>query len=220
MVCEIILVASKSPSKLLVVIDRKNDIEITIWQEKNVGPKERLTVTFENTSPNEFTMTRTGEFVFLCLYICFPSTFDYCVCMLFSRKQISTLLSPIILNDTILKSVYSHKHLGLILTKKMTWFEHIGLLSIPNKAKKRILLLSAFKYSMSTYALFRCYLSFVRPLLEYADIILDNCFKQEKLMIENLQYAALRLVTGPKKGTRIVNKRLWFMHNTKYKNIS
>ena len=35
--------------------------------------------------------------------------------------------------------------------------------------------------------------SFVRPLLEYADIIFHNCFKQEKLMIENLQYAALRL---------------------------
>ena len=54
---------------------------------------------------------------------------------------------------------------------------------------------------MSKYALFRCYLSFVRPLLEYADIIFANCFKQEKLMIRNLQYAALRLVTGAKKGT-------------------
>ena len=28
-----------------------------------------------------------------------------------------------------------------------------------------------------------------------------NCFKQDKLVIENLQYAALRLVTGAKKGT-------------------
>ena len=77
--------------------------------------------------------------------------------------------------------------------------EHI--LSFTNKAKWRIHLLSAFKYSMSRYALFRCYFSSVRPLLEYADIIFDNCFKQEKLMIENLQYAALRLVTGAKKGT-------------------
>ena len=118
--------------------------------------------------------------------------------MLFSRKQIPTLLPPIILNSTNLNSVYSHKHLGLTLTKRMTWSEHI--LSFTNKAKKRIHLLSAFKYSMSRYALFRCYLSFVRPLLEYADIIFDNCFKQEKL-IENLHYAALRLVTGAKKGT-------------------
>ena len=106
---------------------------------------------------------------------------------------------------------------GAALTKKMTWSEHI--VSFTNKAKKRIHLLSAFKYSMSRYALFRCYLSFVRPLLEHADMIFDNCFKQEKLMIENLQYAALRLVTGAKKGTsrstRIVIKRLWFMHNAK-----
>ena len=63
---------------------------------------------------------------------------------------------------------------------------------------------------MSRYALFRCYLSFVRPLSEYADIIFDNCFKQDKLMIDNLQYAALRLVTGAKKRdlSRIVIKRL------------
>ena len=121
------------------------------------------------------------------------------VCMLFSRKQIPTLLPPNFLNGTNLKLVYSYKHLGLILTEKMTWSKHI--LSITNKVNKRIHLLSAFKYSMSRYALFRCYLSFVRPLLEYADIIFDNCFKQEKLMIENLKYAALRLVTGAKKGT-------------------
>ena len=113
------------------------------------------------------------------------------------KKTNTNFIAPIILNGTNLKSVYSHKHLGLILTKKMTWFEHI--LSLTNKAKKRIHLLSAFKYSMSRYALFR--FSFVRPLLEYADVIFDNCFKQEKLMIENVQYAALRLVTGAKKGT-------------------
>ena len=81
----------------------------------------------------------------------------------------------------------------------MTWSEHI--ISFTNKAKKRIHLLSVFKYSMSRYALFRCYLSFLRPLLEYAVIIFDNCFKKEKFMIENLQYAALRLVTGAKKRT-------------------
>ena len=113
-----------------------------------------------------------------------------------SRKQILTLLPPIILNGTNLKTVYSHKHLGLIPTKKMTWSEHI--LSITNKAKKRVHLLSAFKYSMSIYAPF---LSFVRPFLQYAEIFFDNCFNQKKLMIENLQYAALRLVKGAKKGT-------------------
>ena len=44
---------------------------------------------------------------------------------------------------------------------------------------------------MSRYTLSRCYLSFVRPLLEYADIMFDNCFKQDKSVIEHLQYAVL-----------------------------
>ena len=118
------------------------------------------------------------------------------------KKQIPTLLPPIIVNGPDLKSVYSHKHLGLILTKKMTWSEHI--LSFTNKAKKRIHLLSAFKYSeqICTFSMLSFFCTpFIRiRIIDIIDII-DNCFKQRKLMIENLQYAALRLVTGAKKGT-------------------
>ena len=54
--------------------------------------------------------------------------------MLFLSKEIPTALHPIILNGTNLNAVYFHTHLDLILTKKMTWSEHI--LSITNKAKK------------------------------------------------------------------------------------
>ena len=56
-----------------------------------------------------------------------------CVCMLFSRKQIPIILPPplpVILNDIKFNSVYSHKHIGWILDKKMAWSEHIYYLSL------------------------------------------------------------------------------------------
>ena len=58
-----------------------------------------------------------------------------------------------------------------------------------------------FKYKMSRSALHRCHLSFIRPLLEYGDVIFDNCSQNDKNTLENIQYNALRLITGCKKGT-------------------
>ena len=38
--------------------------------------------------------------------------------------------------------------------------------------------------------------SFIKPLIEYRDVVLDNCTQQDKLDIENIQNYAARIVTG------------------------
>ena len=43
------------------------------------------------------------------------------------------------------------------------------------------------------------YFSFVRPILEYADIIWDNCYNYVKESIEKVQWEAARIVTGTTK---------------------
>jgi len=43
------------------------------------------------------------------------------------------------------------------------------------------------------------YMSFIRPLLEYGDIICDNCTNQQKSDIESVQNEAARIVTGATK---------------------
>ena len=40
------------------------------------------------------------------------------------------------------------------------------------------------------------YFSFVRPLLEYADIVWDNCSQYESNQLEQIQNEAARIVTG------------------------
>ena len=43
------------------------------------------------------------------------------------------------------------------------------------------------------------YLTFIRPLLEYGDIIWDNCTQQEKTELDKIQNEAARIATGATK---------------------
>ena len=42
----------------------------------------------------------------------------------------------------------------------------------------------------------KIYISFVRPTLEYANIVRDNCTQYETNAIERMQIEAARIVTG------------------------
>ena len=48
------------------------------------------------------------------------------VFMLFSSRRPNIHIPPIMLGNVSLKRVYSHKHLGLILTSNLSWGEHIS----------------------------------------------------------------------------------------------
>jgi hypothetical protein len=45
------------------------------------------------------------------------------------------------------------------------------------------------------------YFSYVRPILEYADVIWDNCPNYIKEKLEHINYEAARIITGAKKLT-------------------
>ena len=49
------------------------------------------------------------------------------------------------------------------------------------------------------------YLSYLRPLLEYAAVVCDGCTLYEKRKMEQVQYVAARLVTGLTRPVSIEN---------------
>ena len=51
------------------------------------------------------------------------------------------------------------------------------------------------------------YFSFIRPLLEYADVVWDNCTQYEANKLEKIQNEAARIVTG---ATRLVSVDLLY----------
>jgi hypothetical protein len=61
---------------------------------------------------------------------------------------------------------------GLVISDNGSWEKHIDM--ITGKAYKRINILRKFKFILDRKTLEKIYFTFVRPLLEYADVIWDN----------------------------------------------
>ena len=118
------------------------------------------------------------------------------VYMLFSTKRTPSNIPPLYIGNVPLEMVDSHKHLGLILTPTLSWTKHIDALIA--KVNKRLGMLKRYKYRFSRNALEIGYKTFVRPILEYGNIVYDSCLKEESDRIENVQLEAARIVTGGK----------------------
>ena len=117
--------------------------------------------------------------------------------LIISRKNVQINHPTVSMNTVEVKRVEFHKHLGLVLNNNCTWHEHIS--EITSKAWKRLNILQTLKFQLDRKSLQTMYFSFVRPILEYADIIWDNCYNYEKESIEKVQWEAARIVTGATK---------------------
>ena len=76
----------------------------------------------------------------------------------------------------------------------MTWHAHIN--RIIEKASNRVTTLSRVKYKLPRPALQRIYLTMIRPILEYGDIIFDNCSIYLKNKLESVQRRAAIICTN------------------------
>ena len=95
------------------------------------------------------------------------------------------------------EEVECHKHLGINLSHDCNWHQHIAY--IKEKAWCRINVMRKLKFSLDRKSLETIYITFIRSLLEYADVIWDNCTQYEKNEIEKIQIEAARIATGATK---------------------
>ncbi len=94
--------------------------------------------------------------------------------MFFTTKR-PRPIPPLKLGTVTLHKVFSHKHLGVTLTPNLSWNEHVS--NIIAKANKRLFIMKAFKYRISRQALITYYFGFIRPIVEYGDLIFDSLLK-------------------------------------------
>ena len=90
----------------------------------------------------------------------------------FSNKRDNENYQPLQFNSTDLQIADSQKHLGSILDFKLNFKEHIKRKI--TKCNKIIGLMKKLPLILSRKSLLTIYKSFVRPNLDYADIIYDN----------------------------------------------
>ena len=119
---------------------------------------------------------------------------------IFSRKVQKTCYLSIYFNNKSVKQVPSQKHLGQILDNKLNFEEHPK--NILNKVYKTIGLLCKLQNILPREPLLTIYKSFVRPHLDYGDVIHDqhynNSFHQK---LESMQYNAALAITGATRGS-------------------
>ena len=119
--------------------------------------------------------------------------------MTFSRKKNNNGTTDLVFDDQTIKDEEYHTHLGITLSSDATWGEHIN--NIYKKAAYRLNLLRMLKYDLDRKSLIRFYLSFIRPILEYGNIIWDGCNKLQSDLLESIQLDAARIITGLRRGT-------------------
>ena len=130
--------------------------------------------------------------------------------VVFSLKRNKQVHPPLFLNSNNVKDAESHTHLGLTLQSSMSWRKHI--VQVYEKASKRLNMLKFVTYKFDRSILTSLYKSLIRPLMEYGDVIWNNCCDCDAALLDTVQYEAARLVTGAIKGTssaRLYKELAW-----------
>ena len=102
---------------------------------------------------------------------------------------------------TYRRSVPHHKYLGIMFSENGKWNDHIN--HILQKSSGRIHILRKLNFDLDRLSLQKLYFAFIRPLLEYGDIIWCNIPDILAKSLENINIEAARIVTGATKLTSI-----------------
>ena len=130
--------------------------------------------------------------------------------LIFSRKKIKADHPELYFHNSPVMKVDEHKHLGIILDSKLTFSAHIK--SAISKSRKGIGLLKYLSKYLPRHTLNELYKLYVRPHLDYGDVIYHIPAKVCKFSgsvvlpslmekLESVQYSAARAITGTWRGT-------------------
>ena len=102
---------------------------------------------------------------------------------------------PLIFNNNNVSQFNSQKHLGVILDGQLTFQQHLKGVFI--KTNKTIGLLRELSKLLPMQTLIPIYKAFVRPHLDYGDVLYDEAFNSSfHAKMESIQYNGSLAITG------------------------
>ena len=102
--------------------------------------------------------------------------------------------------DYPVQHVHLQEHLGLFLDPELSFDEHIQCILI--KTRKIIGLIRKLQPITPRATLLTVYKSFIRPHLDYGDVIYDCAFNESfQNKLESVQYNAALVITGAIRGS-------------------
>ena len=120
--------------------------------------------------------------------------------VIFSRKIRKTSHPPLTFNDNSVKQVQFRKHLGVYFESRLDFREYLQ--NMFNKTNETISLLRKLQNNLPRAPLIAIYKSFIRPHLDYGDILYDQTFNNSfHERLESIQYNAALAITGAIRGS-------------------
>ena len=114
--------------------------------------------------------------------------------LLISNKSIPANHPELILDGQVIKSECEHMHLGVMFTNNLRWNAHLNHIAM--KCTKLLNLMKAFKYDLDRRSLETIYLSFIRPSMEYGDVLFAGTYECDLVKLDRIEVEAMRVVTG------------------------
>ena len=98
-------------------------------------------------------------------------------------------------NNSIVSQSPHQKHLGIFLDAQLTFEKHLKI--ITTKVNKTIGLIQKLQNVLLRLALMTIYKAFVRPNLDYGDVIKDETYNKTFLQkLESIRYSACLALSG------------------------
>ena len=120
--------------------------------------------------------------------------------VIFSQKSNKNIYPPVTFNNNHVTNCSHQKHFGVVLDSKLDFNLHIE--QKIKKCYKLIGIVRRLSVSLPRKALLTIYKSFVRPHLDYGDILYDKPGNQNfENKIERVQYKACIAITGAIQGS-------------------
>ena len=120
--------------------------------------------------------------------------------VIFSRKSKATSHPPLVFNNNNVMQAASQKNLGIILDTRLSFEKHLE--TVLCKINKTMGLIRKLQNLLPISALITLYKGFVRPHLDYGDIIYDQARNESfHLKLESIQYHSCLAITGAIRGS-------------------
>ena len=114
--------------------------------------------------------------------------------MLFTHKRRRPQIGAIELDNKVISEVTSHVNLGLLITNNLSWKDHVTMLA--DKAHRRLNVIARYRHKIPRSALERLYVTMVRPVIEYGDVIYDTAPHSTARIADRVQRRAALICTG------------------------
>ena len=120
--------------------------------------------------------------------------------VIFSRKTNKISHPTTTFNTVSVACILCQKHLGLYLDEKLNFSHHMNVKI--SKANEGIGIIKMLSHILPRKSLITIYKSFIRPHLNYCDIIYDQLNNESiRTKIEQIQYNTALAITGAIRGT-------------------